>query len=179
MVQERGEPQLPILLSCLTYPLQRTGRVVPARCPGRVLLARVPLARPPSLHPLRRRLPGLVRGLLQVLRVCPTSPVRTRRRGMSLDFPTRPRSACGSAGQGSASSPARCFRTCTGSLTARDSNAPRNIGAPGGAFRFLLQRRRPGVSFYAAEYPAHTFPCPRFVAALASGSAGLGAGVGR
>ena len=35
-----------------------------------------------------------------------------------------------------------------------------------------------GVSF-AAEYPAHTFPCQRFVAALSSSSASLGAGVGR
>ena len=34
-----------------------------------------------------------------------------------------------------------------GSLTARDSSTPRDIGAPDGAFRFLLRRRRPGVSF--------------------------------
>src|SRR6202163_2531372 len=46
---------------------------------------------------------------------------------------------------GSPGSHARCFRACTGSLTARDSVAPRDIGAPDGAFRFLLQRRRPGV----------------------------------
>ena len=31
---------------------------------------------------------------------------------------------------------------------------------------------------YAAQYPARTFPCQRFDAALASGSAGLGAVVG-
>src|SRR2546430_5462075 len=36
------------------------------------------------------------------------------------------------------------FRSCTGSLTARDSGTPRDIGAPDGAFRILLQRRRPG-----------------------------------
>jgi len=36
----------------------------------------------------------------------------------------------------------------------------------------------PKQSSYAAEYPAHMFPCPRFDAALASGSAGLGAVVG-
>src|ERR1700686_5245706 len=46
---------------------------------------------------------------------------------------------------GSPGSRARCFRTCSGSVTARDSVAPRDIGAPDGAFRFLLQRRRPGV----------------------------------
>jgi hypothetical protein len=37
--------------------------------------------------------------------------------------------------------------TCTGSLTARDSGTPRDIGAPDGAFRFSLQRRRPGGIF--------------------------------
>jgi hypothetical protein len=40
VVQERRELQLLILTCCLTYPLQRTGRVFPARCPGRVLLGR-------------------------------------------------------------------------------------------------------------------------------------------
>src|SRR2546430_13787053 len=35
VVQKRREPQLLILLCCLTYPLQRTGRVFPARCPER------------------------------------------------------------------------------------------------------------------------------------------------
>ena len=50
-------------------------------------------------------------------------------------------------GLGSPGSRARCFRTCTGSLTARDSGTPRDIGAPDGAFRFLLQRRRPGGFF--------------------------------
>ena len=48
---------------------------------------------------------------------------------------------------GSPGSHARCLRTCTGSLTARDSGIPRDIGAPDGAFRFSLQRRRPGGSF--------------------------------
>ncbi len=38
---------------CLTYPRKRTGRAVPALCPGRVLLARIPLGQAPSLHPLR------------------------------------------------------------------------------------------------------------------------------
>src|SRR5256884_4227076 len=34
VVQERREPQLLILLCCLTYPLERARRVFPARCPG-------------------------------------------------------------------------------------------------------------------------------------------------
>src|SRR5487761_1453134 len=65
VVQKRREPQLLILFCCLTYPLQRAGRVCPARCPGRVLLSQVPFGQPPSLHPLRIRLPGVVRGLLR------------------------------------------------------------------------------------------------------------------
>ncbi len=83
-------------------------------------------------------------GTSPVLRACPTSHVRfiigvcpqTSRCG-----PQRPslRTDMGPPG-----SRARCFRACTGSLTARDSHAPRDIGAPDVAFRFLLQRRLPG-----------------------------------
>jgi len=52
-------------------------------------------------------------------------------------------------------------------MTARDPDTPRGIGVSGSAFRFSLQRRRPGVSSYAAEYPSHIFPCQRFDATLA------------
>src|SRR5881628_3166340 len=55
VVQERRELELPVPSCCLTYPLQRTGRAFPARCPGRVLLSRVPFGQTPSLHPLRGR----------------------------------------------------------------------------------------------------------------------------
>src|SRR5437879_9001699 len=89
VVQERREPQLLILSCCLTYPLQRTGRVFPARCPGRVLLWQVPFGQPPSLHPLRRRLPGLVQGLLRYSRSV-RLPKSVRHRRTSLDFPMRP-----------------------------------------------------------------------------------------
>src|SRR5467141_886159 len=90
VVQERREPQLLILSCCLTYPLQRTGRVFPARCPGRVLLWQVPFGQPPSLHPLRYRLPGVVRGLLRYYRAV-RLPRSVRHRRTSLDFPTRPK----------------------------------------------------------------------------------------
>jgi hypothetical protein len=75
------------------------------------------------------------------------------------------------ANRGSPGSHARCLCTCTGSLTARDPDTPRDIGVPNAAFRFSLQRRRPGVSSYAAGYLAHMFPCQRFDASLTSGSA--------
>src|SRR6266550_2747582 len=85
------------LSCCLTYPLQRTRRVVPARCPGRVLLWQVPFGQSSSLHPLRRRLglnrvsglPGVVRGLLRYYRSV-RLPKSARHRRTSLDFPMRP-----------------------------------------------------------------------------------------
>ena len=146
VVQERREPQLLILFCCLTYPLQRTRRVFPARCPGRVLLSQVPFGQPSSLHPLRCRLPGFVRGLLRYCRAV-RLPRSVRHRRASLDFPMRPKVTATLGGR----SRARCLRTCTGSLTARDSLAPRDIGALDGAFRFLLQRRRPGGSFFCGS----------------------------
>src|SRR5437016_10669122 len=88
VVQKRCEPQLLILLCCLTYLLQLTGRVFPARSPGRVLLWQVPFGQTLSLHPLRDRLPGLVRGLLRYywsVRL----PRSVRHRRASLDFPMR------------------------------------------------------------------------------------------
>src|SRR5215469_2540066 len=99
VVQERCEPQLLILPCCLTYPLQLTGRVFPARCPGRVLLWRVPFGQPLSLHPLRRRLSGFVRGLP---RYCGAVrlPKSVRHRRASLDFPTRPRATAAQGGLG-------------------------------------------------------------------------------
>src|SRR6267154_626644 len=90
VVQERREPQPLILSCCLAYPLQRTGRVVPARCPGRVLLWQVPFGQASSLHPLRHRLPGFVRRLLRYYRAV-RLPRSVRHRRTSLDFPMRPR----------------------------------------------------------------------------------------
>src|SRR2546430_10599072 len=90
VVQKRREPQLLILSCCVTYPLQLTGRVFPARCPGRVLLWQVPFGQTLSLHPLRRRLPGLVRGLPRYCRSV-RLPKSVRHRRTSLDFPTRPK----------------------------------------------------------------------------------------
>jgi hypothetical protein len=90
VVQKSRESQLLILTCCLTYPLQRTERVSPARCPGRVLLGQAPFGQTSSLHPLRCRLLGVFRGLLRYSRsVRLTSSVRHRR--TSLDFPMRPK----------------------------------------------------------------------------------------
>src|SRR6266849_4530716 len=99
VVQKRREPQLLILSCCLTYPLQRTRRVAPARCPGRVLLWQVPFGQPSSLRPLRNRLPGVVRGLLRYYRAV-RLPRSVRHRRTSLDFPTRPRATAALGGLG-------------------------------------------------------------------------------
>src|SRR5467141_2282577 len=99
VLQKRREPQLLILSCCLTYPLHRAERVFPARCPGRVLLLQVPFGQTLSLHPLRVRLPGLVRGLLRYywsVRL----PRSVRHRRMSLDFPMRPRATAARGGLG-------------------------------------------------------------------------------
>src|SRR5207302_741498 len=90
MVEKRSEPQLLILTCCLTYPLQRTERVFPARGPGRVLLGQVPFGQTSSLHPLRNRLPGVVRELLRYSRSV-RLPRSDRHRRASLDFPMRPK----------------------------------------------------------------------------------------
>src|ERR1700722_9958807 len=61
MEQQRCEPPLLVRHCSFAYTFKRTVRVVPALCPGHVLLARVPLDRAPSLHSLRRHSFGFVR----------------------------------------------------------------------------------------------------------------------
>src|SRR6266581_4544286 len=92
VVTKRREPRLLILICCLTYPLQRTGRVRPARCPGHVLLLQVPFGQTSSLHPLRRWLPSLVRRLRRYYRSV-RLPVFVHHRRASLDFPMRPQAS--------------------------------------------------------------------------------------
>ena len=89
MVQQRGEPHRPIFLCCLTYPLERTAHAVPALYPERVLLWQVPVGQTPSLHPLRHRCSGLVRGLRRYYGPV-RLPLSVHRRRTSIDFPTRP-----------------------------------------------------------------------------------------
>src|SRR5712692_2617362 len=62
------------------------------------------------------------------------------------------------ANTGPPGSRARCFRTCSGSLTARDPATSRDIDAPGGAFRFLLQRQRPGGNSFRGSIPGPHVP---------------------
>ena len=48
---------------------------------------------------------------------------------------------------------ARCFRACTGSTTARDSNPPRDCGESDVAFRIQGERRRPDLSPFRGSIP--------------------------
>jgi len=90
-IRTRGFPSYG---SCLgsdasAYPLKRTLRTDPALCPECVLLSRVPLGQPPSLHSLRRRLPSFVRGLRRYYGAV-RLPMAVHHRITSLDFPLRP-----------------------------------------------------------------------------------------
>ena len=90
VVQERGEPNLPVLSCELAYTVQRTRHALhPALSPGRVLLIRVPLGQAPSLHPLRGRRSGVVRrlpGYYEPVRL----PTSVHRRLATSVFPARP-----------------------------------------------------------------------------------------
>jgi hypothetical protein len=112
-VKERGEPHLLILACCLTYPLQRTGRVAPALSPGRVLLLRISLGQTSSLHPLRRRLPDIVRGLLRYYRSV-RLPAFVHHRRVSVDFPIRPRASSDLGERGTSRFPCEVFRYVRG-----------------------------------------------------------------
>src|SRR6266566_3632201 len=134
VVQERREPQLLILTCSLTYPLQRTERVFPARCPGRVLLGQVPFGQAFSLHPLRCRLPGVVRGLLRYSRSV-RLPRSVRHRRTSLDFPMRPEATAAPGGHGISRFPrevsASASRSnCLTRLNTRPARSPVNASTP-------------------------------------------------
>jgi hypothetical protein len=62
------------------------------------------------------------------------------------------------ANTGPPGSRAMRFRTCTGSLTARDPIASRDIDAPGAAFRFPLRRRRLVASIFRGCIPGPHVP---------------------
>ena len=108
VMQERGEPLLPVPSCCLTYPLQRAGRAHPALCPARVALKRVPLGHAPSLHRLRNRSRGLVRRLRRYY-----GPVRlpatVHHRRTSCDFPIRSAPSSATDGRGISRFPHKVF----------------------------------------------------------------------
>ena len=76
--------------------------------------------------------------------------------------------SCAKASTGPPGSQARCVRACSGSQTAQGSRPSRESDGPDVAFRSFSQRRHPGgEEAFAAQYPAHAFPCQRFAGVLA------------
>ena len=119
VVQQRGEPHLPIPSCCLPYRSSALGASVPALSPGRVLLARISFGpapfppRPP--RPVARRCSVASSGTTRLSDFLEPFIIGVRRstsrRGPRVHLP---RATLGSPG-----SRAWCFRACTGSLTAR------------------------------------------------------------
>ena len=64
--------------------------------------------------------------------------------------------------------PVQCVRTCLGSLTPRDSDAPRHIGESDAAFDTRNCLGIPDPIFSVLDSPARTRPCQRLTPALAS-----------
>jgi hypothetical protein len=111
-------------------------------------------------------------GTSLVVRVCPTSRVRSSSSCVLRLPDASPDVILPWENVGSPGSRTRCFRTCAGSVTARDSGTPRLIGAPVVAFRITGERRLPGVSkFSRLNNLARSSPCQRFDTSLARGSA--------
>src|SRR5260370_4221100 len=74
----------------------------------------------------------------------------TSRRGLRLHQPQ--------ADTGSLGSRARCFRTCLGSLTAREPCASRDSDASGVAFRLVPRRRPPEGRLFRGSIPSLYLP---------------------
>src|SRR5271163_1868980 len=81
-----------------------------------------------------------------IVGVCPW----TSRHGLRLHLPP--------AGTGPPGSRARCFRTCPGSVTARDPSASCDSDASGVAFRTLRRRRHPEVALFRGSIPCLHVP---------------------
>ncbi len=92
VVHETGEPLSFIFHGRLPYPPQRTSHERPVQCPVRVLPRRLPFGQTPSLHPLRHRRSGFVRGLRRYYGSV-RLPASVHHRRTSLDFSMRPKHA--------------------------------------------------------------------------------------
>ena len=171
VVEQGGEPSTPIQACCLSHASETGRRALPAPCPGRGGLTRVPLGRPPSLHPLRQRgfCPALVRGFRRYyaavrlprdvhagLLVCrlPRPTLLSVCDGYPWDLPVPGRRASPHA-QGLR------LRGVRGGLARRVRY--------GVAFRLHQRRRHPGPLDFAAQYLACGLPCQRFTANLTIG----------
>jgi len=161
----------------LPYTLQAVRHADPALCPGRGVLSRVPLGRPPSLHRLRIRSLGCVRRL-----PCYYGGVRLLR---IVHHRLRPKpSRCGPLVRPLAADPEisrlPCKeRPCMHGVSDLAGPYRHSLDATARVVFPLVRRgRRPDCRF-RGSIPSLHFPYRRFVGCLAAIDARLGADAGR
>ena len=140
-------------------------RACSALRPLRVLLARVPLASAPSLHGLRSGRAALFGRFFGTTdRSDFSATVHRRLRPFGLPGALR---GATRGGSGDLPVPAQRVSVHAWGLRPRRVGAGTRAGAPARlAFRSGRRRRHPGLSHFAAPYPACTSPCQRFAASL-------------
>jgi hypothetical protein len=111
------------------------------------------------------------RAAQRTLRNRPTPHRRACWTSGSWPSPTGPPPIARRASMGSPGSRTRSFHACQGSQTARSPSDARVTASDGVAFRHAERRRHPNRDYFAAQYPACTFPCQRFDDSLTAGHA--------
>jgi hypothetical protein len=169
VMQERGEPHIPVLPRHPAHAIQPAWRALPAPSPERVALATFP-----SGDPLPSTTSATPTGALFGSFAGTTGPSDFPRSCITglrpRPFPHDPpnhhhkRVTVGPPG-----SRARRFRICTGSSTSRGPPTARENAADDIAFRTVGQRRHPNKEISRLNNPACTYPYRRFAAALADG----------
>ena len=126
----------------LTYPRECLLHALPALGPAQGALLRVPFGRSPSLHLLRTRRNGLVRGLPRYYGTV-RLPLSVHHRRVSLDFPMRPAAPSSAGGQGISRVPYR-LRACMRGVSDRaGSRGVLRYRQPGGGLPHLLTASAP------------------------------------
>jgi len=179
VVEERGELTLLPLPCGLSYAVQRLGHALPALCPVRALLIRVPLGPRPWLHRLRNRSPSFVRRLrgyyagVRLLWV-------VHRRLRLLAFPPRTMRPTRAMVDPEISRFLRAeLPYMPGSWTTPGWAGARDCAPVHFAFRHVNDVGARDQTDFAAQWLAYMLPCRRFADPLAEACARLGADAGR
>ena len=165
-VHSRGDPLLPVLARCLSYPLEARRRVCPALRPGVVVVARVPLGPPASLDRLRGRLPGVVRRRPRYYQAVRLLAVVHHRR-TSIDFPMRPAALLAAEDRETSRFPNAVLLRGHGVSDRAGFHRASRWRHAGCGLPLLPTASAPRRFMnFAAQYPARTFPCQRFDGAV-------------